>query len=153
MPLPSVAEGLGPESQGGLMAQDQRRRGRSRRRQIAGAALAVVTLAAAYIGFPRHADLAKFDPTAMGRLETAMWRHYYEKRYLPLFGDLYDVARSEYDFSPLDSLRLAYAAASAARSFQPSTSRAEADAALPALAGYFRILSGAAPAPIEVEDA
>jgi len=135
------------------VAQDQRHSGRSRRRQIAGAVLAIVTLAAAYIGFPRHADLAKFDPTAMARLETAMWRHYYEKRYLPLFGDLYDVARSEYGFSPLDSLKLAYAAASAAKSFQPSTSQAEAEAALPALAVYFRILSDAAPAPIEVEDA
>jgi len=66
-------------SQDGLLAQDQRHRGRSRRRQITGAALAIVTLAAVYICFPRHADLAKFDPTAMGRLETAMWRHYYEK--------------------------------------------------------------------------
>ena len=89
----------------------------------------------------------------MARFETAMWRHYYEKRYLPLFGDLYGVARSEYGFSPLASVQLAVAAASAAKSFQPSTSRAEAEAALPALVDYFRILSEAAPSPIAVEDA
>jgi hypothetical protein len=127
--------------------------GRGRKRQIAGAVLAVVVLAAAYICVPRHADLTRFDPASMARLESSMWRHYYEKRYLALFGDLYDAARSEYGFSPLDSLRLAVAATSAARSFQPSSSRAEAEAALPSLIDYFRILSQAAPAPIEVEDA
>jgi hypothetical protein len=127
--------------------------GRGRKRQIAGTVLAVLAVATAYIGVPRHADLTRFDPASMARLETSMWRHYYEKRYLALFGDLYDVARSEYGFSPFDSLRLALAAASAARSFQPSSSRAEAEAALPSLIDYFRILSQAAPVPIEVEDA
>jgi hypothetical protein len=140
-------------SRDGGVAQEQRPGGRSRARQTAGAVLSIVALAAAYICFPRHAELTKFDPNEMARLETSMWRHYYEKRYLPLFGDLCDVSRSEYGFSPLDSLQLAVAAASAAKSFQPSTSRAEAEAALPSLIAYFRILSDAAPAPIEVEDA
>ena len=117
------------------------------------AGLAVVVLAAAYICLPRHADLTKFDPGAMARIETAMWRHYYEKRYLLLFRDLYEVARGQYGFSPLDSVQLAMAAADAARSFQPSTSRAEAEAAMPALISYFRVLSDAAPAPVEIEDA
>jgi hypothetical protein len=138
---------------GDWLAQDQRPGGRSRRRQIAGAVLVMVALAAGYICLPRHADLTKFDPSAMARLETSMWRHYYEKRYLPLFGDLYEVSRSEYGFSPLDSVELAVAAAGAAKSFQPSTSRAEAEAALPSLVSYFRVLSRAAPAPVEVEDA
>jgi len=117
------------------------------------AGLAVVVLAAAYICLPRHADLTKFDPGAMARIETAMWRNYYEKRYLFLFRDLYEVARGQYGFSPLDSVQLAMAAADAARSFQPSTSRAEAEAAMPALISYFRVLSDAAPAPVEIEDA
>jgi hypothetical protein len=139
----------------GWVEQDQRpgSLGRRRRRQIAGAVLSIVVLAAAYVCFPRHADLTKFDPHAMARLETSMWRHYYEKRYLPLFGDLYNVSRGQYGFSPLDSLQLALAAASAARSFQPSSSRAEAEAALPSLVAYFAILSDAAPAPIEARDA
>jgi hypothetical protein len=153
MPLPSVTEGLKLNERSGGVAKDQRAGGRRRIRQIAGGVLCILALAAAYICFPRHADLTKFDPSVMARLETAMWRHYYEKRYLPLLGDLYDVARSEYGFSPLESVQLAVAAASAARSFQPSTSRAEAEAALPALVDYFRILSKAAPEPFEAEDA
>jgi hypothetical protein len=124
----------------------------ARRRKIAATVLAVLALAAAYTCWPRHADLTRFDPAAMGRLETAMWRHYYEKRYFSLFADLYDVARREYGFSPLASVRIAVAAAQAAKAFQPSTSREEAEAALPYLATYFGILSDAAPAPIEVED-
>jgi hypothetical protein len=138
------------------VAADQRiegTSGRSRRRQIAGGILAVVALAAVYICFPRHADLTAFDPTAMAWLETSAWRHYYEKRYLPLFRDIYEVSRREYGFSPLDSVRVAYAAATAAKAFQPSTSRAEAEAAIPELVTYFGILSQAAPAPVEVEDA
>src|ERR1700686_4455168 len=98
MPLPFVTEGLGPTSRGGGVAKDQHAgdRGRSGRiRQFAGAVLCVVVLAADYVCFPRHADLTKFDPSAMARLETSMWRHYYEKRYLPLLADLYTVARAE----------------------------------------------------------
>jgi hypothetical protein len=141
-------------SRDGRVAQEQRyRRSSGRRRQVVVGVLCVVVLAAVYICFPRRADLTQFDPTAMARRETAMWRHYYEKRYFPLFGDLYDVSRTQYGFSPLDSLQLALAAARAAKSFQPSTSRAESEAALPALIDYFRILAEAAPVPVEVEDA
>ena len=135
------------------MAQDQGVDGNGRRRQIVVAVLAAVALVAAYVCLPRRADLTRFDPHVMARLETAMWRHYYEKRYLALVVDLYGAGRSQYGLSPLESMRLALAAADAAKAFQPSTSRAEAEAALPALVSYFRILSSAAPAPVEVEDA
>jgi hypothetical protein len=135
------------------MAKNEPAGNRGRRRQIVGAVLAAVALATTYVCLPRNADLTRFDPHVMARLETAMWRHYYEKRYPALVVDLYGVGRSQYGFSPLDSLQLALAAATAAKAFQPSMSRAEAEAALPALVGYFRILSGAAPASFEVEDA
>jgi hypothetical protein len=131
----------------------QAEQGGGRRRQVIGIILGALALAAIYVCLPRHADLTRFDPGRMAHLETDMWRDYYDKRYLALFGNLYEVARGEYGFSPLDSFRLALAAASAAKAFQPTTSREQAEAALPALTDYFGILSGAAPAPIEVEDA
>jgi hypothetical protein len=34
-----------------------------------------------YAIFPRHPDLRAFDPAAMARSETLMWRHYYERRH------------------------------------------------------------------------
>jgi hypothetical protein len=120
-------------------------------RWLFGAAIAAV--AVGYAVTPRHADLTAFDPAEMARLETSMWHHYYEQRYVALFLDLYDTARWQQGFSPLDSVRVALAAARAAKSFQPSTSRAGAEAALPYLAGYFRILAGAAPVAVDVEDA
>jgi hypothetical protein len=122
-------------------------------RWLVGIALGGLALLAAYVCVPRHADLARFDPNALGLREMLMWRHYYEKRYFALFRDIYDASRRQYGFSPLDSVRMAVAAASAAHSFQSSGSRAEAEAALPGLQTYFQILGRATAAPFEVEDA
>jgi hypothetical protein len=128
------------------------RRSRATRRYrwplaVLAALLAAVAL---YAGLPRRADLTAFDPTSMGTSEAAMWRDYYDKRYLDLFAHLYGLARNEFGFSPLDSARIALAAARAARAFQPTTSRAEAQsAALPLLIDYYRLLSPAAPVPFD----
>jgi len=128
--------------------------GRRRRwRWIVAAVIAVVAAVLIYAGAPRQADLTRFDPAEMARLETLAWRHYYEKRYLPLFTDLYEMSRREQGYSPLDSVRLAVAAARAAKAFQPSTSRTEAEAAIPYLVDYFRILARGAPTKVDVEDA
>jgi hypothetical protein len=106
-----------------------------------------------YAFYPRQADLRVFDSAAMARAETLMWRHYYEKRYLPLFADLYGVARDRQGFSPADSVRIAFLAARAAKRFQPSRSRAEADAALPDLLDYYAVLARAAPVHVDVDKA
>jgi hypothetical protein len=44
-------------------------------------AVLVIGAVGVYGGFPRGADLRAFDPSAMARLETAMWRDCYEKHY------------------------------------------------------------------------
>jgi hypothetical protein len=114
--------------------------------------LVLLTAAAAlYAGWPRTADLRAFDPAEMARLETAMWRDYYEKRYPLLFWHLYESTRSQFGFSPLQSVRIALSAAQAARAFQPTRSRAEADAALPSLVTYYGLLRSAAPAAFDSE--
>jgi hypothetical protein len=127
-------------------------RARHRRHWLVGAVI-VVAAVVAYVAIPRNPDLTRFDPDEMARRETAMWRHYYEKRYLPLLYQLYETARREQGYSPLDSMRIAIAAARAAKAFQPTTSRSEAEAALPYLVDYFRILARAAPVAVDVEDA
>ena len=68
-----------------------------------------------------------------------------DKHYLRLFWDLYRSSRSEFRFSPLDSFRVALAAAHAARLFQPTKSREEASVALPPLEVYYGLLRKAAP--------
>jgi hypothetical protein len=110
--------------------------------------IVLAILVAALVGYacwPRKADLRVFDPAAMARLETAMWRDYYERRYPALFAHLYEPSRAEFGFSPLTSLRIALSAAQAARIFQPTRSRAEAEAAIPDLVTYFGLLREAAP--------
>jgi hypothetical protein len=106
-----------------------------------------------YAVLPRQASLLMFDPAVLAQAETAMWKHYYQKRYPSLFYDLYGISRTQYGFSPLDSARIAVAAARAARAFQPSRSRSEAEAALPDLTEYFRLLASAAPASLDVDAA
>ena len=111
--------------------------------------LAIVAALVAYAAIPRNADLTAFDPSETARLETLMWRHYYDKRFVALFADLYALARDQNGFSPLDSARIALAAARAARAFQPTTSRAEAQVAVPLLIDYFAALSYGAPEPVD----
>ncbi len=126
---------------------------RARLRVLAAAAGVLVLAGLAYALYPRHPDLRAFDPRAMARSETVMWRHYYERRYLLLFADLYGNSRTQYGFSPWDSARIAFAAARAAKAFQPSASRSGAQAALPYLEDYFGLLSRATPVPLDVKAA
>jgi hypothetical protein len=112
-----------------------------------------VGAAGIYLCWPRKADLRAFDPTEMAQLETAMWRDYYEKHYPRLFYHLYELSRTQFGFSPLDSFRIALSAAEAAKTFQPTRSRAEADAALPQLVTYYRLLQPAAPVAFDVSEA
>jgi hypothetical protein len=116
--------------------------------------LLVATIAAllAYAAAPRSADLRGFDAAEMARLGTAMWRDYYERHYPSLFYHLYESPRVQFSFSPLDSVRIALAAAQAAKAFQPTHSRPEAAAALPHLVVYYRLLRAAAPAAFEVTE-
>jgi hypothetical protein len=98
-----------------------------------------------YATIPRNSDLRDFDPQRLARRETAMWRDYYDKHYVRLFLRLYRSSRSEFNFTPLDSFRVALAAAHAARLFQPTKSREEAAVALPPLEVYYGLLRKAAP--------
>jgi hypothetical protein len=122
-----------------------------RRKMVLVSALLAILLIAAFACWPRRADLRAFDPADMAQLETAMWRDYYEKRYPTLFYHLYELSRTQFGFSPSDSLRIALSAAKAAKAFQPTRTRGEAAAALPELVVYYELLRPAAPAAFDVE--
>ena len=116
-------------------------------------AFALALVLGAYASWPRHADLRGFEPAETARLETAMWRDYYEKRYAALLGHLYELSRTQFGFSPLDSFRVAWAAVQAAKAFQPTRSREAADAALPPLVAYYRLLASATPGGFDIAEA
>jgi hypothetical protein len=111
-----------------------------------------VAAIATYACWPRRADLRAFDPAEMGRLETAMWRDYYEKRYPALFYHLYESSRTQSGFSPLMSVRIALSAARAAKTFQPTRSRTDAEGAIPDLVTYYGLLRPAAPVAFDPKD-
>lgn len=125
----------------------------SDRRSYKFAITILVFIAILYAGIPRNADLRAFDPARMAARETAMWRDYYEKHYVKLFIDLYRASRREFRFSPLDSFRIALAGAHAARLFQPTRTREEAEIAMPPLEVYYSLLRKGSPASFDPEKA
>jgi hypothetical protein len=60
------------------------------RRKIMMVLALVIGATGIYLCWPRKADLRAFDPAAMARLETAMWRDYYERHYPRLFYHLHE---------------------------------------------------------------
>ena len=109
-------------------------------RQIFLYLLLLALIGAGYALWPRQGDLRNFDADAVARLETGMWRDYYGHDYKSLARRLYSLYRDQYHFSPADSAQLAYASGKAAQLFQPTSSRAEAQVALPLLVSYYTLL-------------
>jgi hypothetical protein len=113
-------------------------------------AVAIALLALGlYIFAPRQTHFRDFDAAKVASAETEMWRAYYEHREVDLALGLALNAHNAFGLSPYMSARIGYAAARAAQAFQPSHSRAEAQAALPMLTEYFRLLSGAVDADVD----
>ena len=86
---------------------------------------------------PVALHLRRFDPHEVARLETGMWRAYYEHRPVALFGILTELLRSQYGLPFWRSVRGAFHAARAARTFQRGTSRSGYELALPDLRSFY----------------
>lgn len=82
-------------------------------------------------------DIRAFDPDGMAISEAAMWRSYYEGRWVQLGWQAMRTARTQYGFSMLDSLRLAKHAAVAALRFRGNT---DDPSCLPELEAYYNIV-------------
>ncbi|HJU03356.1 MAG TPA: hypothetical protein VJ966_19335 [Actinomycetes bacterium] len=93
--------------------------------------------AAAELARPRRADIRVFDPDEVARLETAMWRSYYDRRRLPLFGQLVSLLQGQFHLQPLRAVAMAGLAARAAAVFQVGSSHDDYRRALPYLERYY----------------
>jgi len=82
---------------------------------------------------PVHQDLRYFDPVAVGKSETTMWRAYYDHDRLKLFGELTALLRTQYGMPFWRSTASAFHAAKAAVVFQ----RGDYQGALPDLKAYY----------------
>jgi len=102
---------------------------RSRKRRVGlilgGLGLAVLGWVLYDLYAPRTAHLREFDPDEVARLETAMWRSYYEKEHVQLFKQLSELLRAQFDMPLIRSNQVAYYAANAAQVFQSGKQRSD----------------------------
>src|SRR6185436_5804983 len=61
--------------------------------------------------YPSKTKLREFDADEVARLETAMWRSYYEKQRVRLFNEATELLRTQYHMTPVKSNVVAYYAA------------------------------------------
>jgi hypothetical protein len=100
---------------------------------------------------PRSAHLREFDPDAVARLETAMWRSYYEKQRLRLFNELSELLRTQYNMPLVRSNRVAYYAANAAFVFKKGKQRSDYEQALPDLVKFYQSIRNMSDIPFDIE--
>ena len=98
-------------------------------------------------------DLRQFDADEVARLETTMWRSYYERRRVSLFRELAELLRTQYRFSYWKSNRVAFNAARAAFVFKDGHNRAEYERALPDLRNFYGAIREAGNISFDVERA
>src|SRR5688500_17184021 len=89
---------------------------------------------------PRPAQLREFDPNEVARLETAMWRSYYEKERFRLFRELAQMLRTQYNMPFVRSNKVMYHAANAAIVFQRGKQRSDYEQALPDLIKFYQAI-------------
>ena len=90
--------------------------------------------------YPRTTHLREFDADEVARLETAMWRSYYEKHQVRLFNQMTELLRSQYHMTPVKSNVVGYYAAHAAFVFKDGKERADYEKALPDLIKFYSYL-------------
>jgi hypothetical protein len=114
-------------------------------------------LALGWIAFdlygPHSSSLRRFDPNEVARLETAMWRSYYDKEQMQLFTQLAERMRTQYHMPLVRSHAVAYHAARAAFVFKDGRRRADYERALLNLVNFYAAIRRVSDSPFEVERA
>ena len=116
--------------------------------------LALLVCGALYdLYYPRTTRMREFDPDEVARLETAMWRSYYEKRRVQLFNQLAELLRTQYRMSQLRSNQVAYYGANAAFVFKQGQQRSDYEKALPDLVNFYAAIRKMSDIPFDVDRA
>ncbi|HVG17665.1 MAG TPA: hypothetical protein VNI02_01330 [Blastocatellia bacterium] len=117
----------------------------------------LLAILVAFIGYaafdllgPRAAKMRAFDPDEVARLETAMWRSYYDRERLKLYGQLTELLQTQYDLPFVRSNAVAYQASRAAFVFKDGHNRAEYEKALPHLVSFYEAIRKVSDIPFDV---
>lgn len=89
------------------------------------------------LSIPRKHSIRQFDPAEVARLETAMWRSYYNKNPVLLFWQLAGGLRQQFHAPFWRSFVLGFQATKAAFTFKQGKSRTDYQQALPGLIAYY----------------
>ncbi len=101
---------------------------------------------------PRKNSIRQFDPAAVARLETAMWRSYYDKNPVLLFWQLSGGLRQQFHAPFWRSFGLGFQATKAAFVFKRGQSNADYQQALPELETYYTNIQNLTTEPFTVPD-
>ena len=105
------------------------------------------------LGRAHATEIRRFDADEVARLETAMWRSYYDRRRVRLFIQLSELLRTQYRFPFWQSQRVAYHAARAAFVFKDGHGRADYERALPDLVAFYEAIRRASDVPFDPQRA
>lgn len=103
--------------------------------------------------YPRTTQMREFDPDEVARLETAMWRSYYERQRLRLFNELTEMLRTQYCMPPVRSNLIAIYATKAAFVFKDGKQRSDYEKALPDLVRFYAAIRKMSDIPFDVDRA
>jgi hypothetical protein len=87
------------------------------------------------------ADLRQFDYKKTGRLDSEMWRAYYNHQFIKLFRQLLKLIRSQLGLNWLVTLRLAYYSAWAAADYRINRKSVNKKRVLNNLCKYYKLIS------------
>src|SRR5437868_5928221 len=100
---------------------------------------------------PVSQNLRQFDPEEVARLDTDMWRSYYDRERLKLFNQLAFLLRRQYRMPLLRSYVVGFHAAKAAFIFKEGHGRADYERALPDLVAYYAAIRKVSTTPFDVQ--
>ncbi len=133
------------------------RQGRSRKKLVlkilAVVAVAMICWVVYDLYGPCNTHLREFDADEVARLETAMWRSYYEKEQFRLFNQLSELLRAQYNMPLVRSNQVAYYAANAAFVFKDGKQQADYEKALPDLIKFYEAVRKISDIPFDVNRA
>ncbi|GAB4033914.1 hypothetical protein [Spirosoma gilvum] len=99
---------------------------------------------------PLQVDLRQFDPADVARLDSDMWRSYYERKPLTLFWQSAELVRGQVHAPFWRSFVIAYHAAKAAFIFKDGKGRTDYNKALPDLEAFYGAIGQLSAQPLDV---
>jgi len=109
--------------------------------KIALSLLIIGVLLGGWIAFdlltPHKVDIRDFNADEVARLDTAMWRSYYNRERLKLYSELTELLQKQYKLNFWRRQLIAYRAAKAAFVFKDGKSRTDYEKALPDLEKFY----------------